>query len=50
MTSYTVLVGKGARGRYMPRLTLTGRAALPFARLTAAMVPAGYRAKIEPVA
>ena len=44
---YNVLVGKGARGRYSNRLTITGPAAEGFARLTAAMVPAGYRAKVE---
>lgn len=47
--NYTVSVGKGARGRYREVMTLTGKAALPFARLTAAMVPSGYRAKVEPV-
>lgn len=44
--SYNVMVGKGTRGRYQKRLTVKGRAAEPFAKMTAAMVPAGYRSKI----
>lgn len=45
MTSYNVLVGKGSRGRYRNVLRVKGEG---FARMTAAMVPEGYRAKVEP--
>lgn len=45
--SYNVLVGKGSRGRYHRAMTIKGRAAEPMARMTAAMVPAGFRAKVE---
>ncbi len=43
--SFTVLVGKGTRGKFRPVLNVKGEG---FARLTAAMVPSGFRAKVEP--
>jgi hypothetical protein len=48
MTSYNVFVGKGARGKFNHVITLKGKAAFPMAQMTAAMVPSGYRAKVEP--
>jgi hypothetical protein len=46
--SFSVMLGKGARGRYNHLVTLKGRAAEPVARMLCASAPAGYRAKFEP--